>query len=179
MPLTLQIPKQEMYNEDSMEFIVVPETKLVLEHSLISISKWESIWHVPFIGNREITSEQAMSYIECMTINSPQNKLVYQCLNSEHMKLIDEYMQNPMTAQKFYNEKKGRQSEITSELVYYWMISMQIPIEFEKWHFNRLFTLIKLCGYKNKEPKKMSKAEALRKHKALNAQRKAKLHTRG
>lgn len=179
MPLTITIEKQEAYNEDTREFYQIPETKLVLEHSLISISKWESIWHVPFIGNKNITPEQAFSYIKCMTINTQPNEMVYNMLNQEHMKMIDEYMQNPMTAQKFYNEKKGRPGEITSELIYYWMIQLQIPIEFEKWHFNKLYTLIKLCGYKNKDPKKMSKSEALRQHKALNAQRKAKLHTRG
>lgn len=167
--------KQEFYHEDEFKGCV-----LNLEHSLISISKWESKWHVPFIGNDKKTEEQTLHYIKCMTINQGIPDRAYNYLSVENIKDISDYINDPMTATTVNTHSNTFSHEkVTSELIYYWMIALQIPSEFEKWHLNRLLKLIEVCNAKNTPPKKMGKNEIIARNKALNAARRAKYNSKG
>lgn len=178
MPLTITIPARDLWNEDTERFINVKETKLVLEHSLLSISKWEAKFKKPFLVEGALdTSEKVLYYLECMTI-TPQNPdpNVYLCLTQENMNEIMKYINDPMTATWFREDKKkSKQKDImTSEVIYWEMIALEIPIEFQKWHINRLMTLIRVCNAKN-NPEKMSKEDIAKENAAINAQRLAKM----
>ena len=179
--LKINIPETEFYNEKSETFITIKAQTLSLEHSLVSISKWESKWKKPFITDKERPLEEIRDYIRCMTLTQNVAPIVYDCLGMDIINEVVAYMDDPMTATTFSNNKKeGKNGEfITSELVYYWMTALQIPIECQKWHFNRLMTLIRIAGEKNQPPKKMSKSDILKHNKALNAQRRARMHTKG
>ena len=174
--LSINIAKTKLWDEINEEFILIDEQTIELEHSLVSLSKWESKWHKP-----EKTMEETLDYIKCMTVTPNVKPEVYICLTNEHMQAINEYIQNPMTATTFSNDKNSKKSReiITSELIYFWMISMQIPVEFENWHLNRLITLIRVCEIKNNPPKKMSGKEIRSRNAALNAARRQQLGTKG
>lgn len=183
--LEVVIPDQEYFDESTEQFVTVKGAKLSLEHSLISISKWEMKWHAPFLGDDQQSEEQVRDYIRCMTINSNVNPDIYKYIPSDIISQIEAYIRDPMTATWF---SKGGQSGphmrnrsvITNELVYSWMIECQIPFDpCEKWHFARLMTLIRVRQERSKEPKKMSKRDLAARNAALNAQRRAKLHTKG
>ncbi len=180
--LTLTIPKMEYFDEGKQEFVTIKEQTLELEHSLISVRKWESKWHKPFHSKEEKTVEETIDYIKCMTINSRNiDDAAYNALSMEHIKQINDYITNPMTA-TWFNEtdnKKFSRETITAELIYYWMIAFQIPSEYEKWHLNQLLTLIRVCNVKNQPPKKMSKSAIMRQNRALNEARKRKFNTTG
>lgn len=192
MPLTITIQPKELFDEANNRFINVKETTLVLEHSLISISKWEAKFKKPFLVEGALDSiEKVLYYIKCMTI-SPQNvdEVVYTCLSEDQVKEIVAYIEDPMTATWFAEDKmpeatkKRKRKEVqTSEVIYWQMIALQIPQGFEKWHLNRLLTLIRVCAAKNEEQygdkKKMSKGDLLKRNAALNAQRRAKLGSKG
>ena len=177
--LTITIPETEFYDEIRNEFKVVKEQKLVLEHSLVSLSKWESKWHKPFLGKEPKTNEETIDYIRCMTINSP-DPMVYNCINGNIIRLINQYIEDPMTATTIKNQQKRPGREIiTAEIIYYWMIALNIPFECQKWHLNKLLTLINVVNIKNKPSKKMSKKDIASKNASLNAARRQALHTRG
>lgn len=184
--LEIRVDGQELYDEKNNTFIKTPPTILQLEHSLISISKWEAKWHKPFIQSSDnMNRDEIIYYIKCMTI-SPGNVKdeVYLTLSQDNINSIIVYIKDPMTATWFKEEKqKSRSREIiTSELIYYWMIALQIPFECQKWHLNRLLTLIRVCNAKNEESSnkpKMGTRELMSRNAALNAQRRAKLHTKG
>ena len=178
--LTITVPASEIYNEAENEFIATNETVLRLEHSLVSISKWESKWKKPFLGKDKKTREEVTDYIKCMTLNSNISKNVYSALTQENLTAISKYINHPMTASSVTDtsKKKHKQEIITSELIYYWMVAYQIPFECEKWHINRLLMLIKICNAKN-NPSKMSKREIFAQNRALNAARRKALHTKG
>ena len=159
-----------------------PDTKTIqLEHSLISLSKWESKWCKPFLTKEPKTLEETIDYIKCMTITPNVSDEVYSHLTSDNVMQVNKYIDHPMTATTFPKSKKGVGSKeiITSEIIYYWMITLNIPSEYQKWHLNRLLTLIQVCNVKNEPAKKMSKSEILSRNRALNAARKQKLNTRG
>lgn len=180
--LEITIPAVEAYDEVKNEFItVIDEQTLRLEHSLVSLAKWESKWRKPFLSQQQRTFEETIDYVKCMTITQNVDPIVYQCLNNSHIKQINDYIENPMTATTFSNEQSGRSNgeRVTAELIYYWMIALNIPVEFQKWHLNRLLTLIKVCSIKNQPPKKMSRNEILSRNAALNAQRRQQLNTKG
>lgn len=179
--LELTIPKQEYFDEIHSEFITVPEQRLTLEHSLVSLSKWESKWNKPFLGREAKTVEESLDYIRCMTINKGVDPLVYRGITPELFNKVNDYISAPMTATWFAKEqtKGGPAETVTAELIYYWMIALHIPVQFEKWHLNRLLTLIKVCNVKNTPPKKMSRAELLKRNRALNASRKKSMNTKG
>ena len=184
--IVIHIPEQPdktMWDPKKEEFYDVKGTKAIdleLEHSLISISKWESKWHVPFISKEGHTEEQTLHYIKCMTINKNVPDSVYDHLTSKDVQEISDYINNPMTATTV-NNVGGKKSNdiITSELIYYWMTALQIPFECEKWHLNRLLKLVEVCNAKNQPPKKMSKNEIMERNRALNEARRAKYHTKG
>ena len=178
--LYIKVPPAELWDEANEVFISVKEQTLQLEHSLVSLSKWESKWCVPFFSKKEKTYEQTIDYIRCMTLTQNVKPEVYMCLTESNIDEINTYIEAPMTATTFYEEgNKTNRETITAELIYYWMIAMNIPFECQKWHINRLLTLIRVCSIKNQPPKKMSKGEALRRQAELNARRKQQLHTKG
>lgn len=179
--LNITIPATETFDEIKGEFVYTKEQTLQLEHSLLSISKWESKWCKPFLGKQEKTSEEIIDYIKCMTLNKTVSDEVYNCLTQSNINSINDYIGAPMTATSFsINERGSRNSEqITSELIYYWMIALNIPFECQKWHINRLLTLIRVCNIKNQPPKKMSKREIISRNAALNAARRQQLNTKG
>ena len=178
--LEIIIPGREHYDETSMEFIQTQDKCLRLEHSLVSISKWESKWNKPFLSNSEMTVEELIDYIRCMTITPNVDDDVYKRVTEQNIREINEYIDSPMTATTFNNTNNTPSREIiTSEIIYYWMITFNIPFECEKWHLNRLLTLIKVCNVKNNPPKKMGKQELLNRNKMLNAERKKRLNTSG
>lgn len=171
----------EGWNEKTQEF-VEPQTKeLQLEHSLISISKWESRWHKAFLSKADKTDEELMDYIKCMTLTQNVDSNVYDCISSDNVKQIRAYIEDPMSATVVPKQTaKGVSHEVvTSELIYYWMISLNIPQEYQKWHLNRLLKLIEVCNFKNSPPKKRSKADIMRSNAALNAARRKQLGTKG
>ena len=180
--LQLVIPLgPEIFDDEKQEFIS-PETKtLQLEHSLVSLSKWESKWCKPFFSKEEKTPEETIDYIKCMTVTQNVKDEVYSYLTRENIMQINKYIEAPMTATTFSKNRKsgGSKEIITSELIYCWMIQLNIPSEYQKWHLNRLLTLIQVCNVKNEPAKKMSNKEIMSRNRALNAARKKKLNTRG
>lgn len=187
--LELKIESQEFFNETISEFIELPAVTLKLEHSLLSISKWESRNHKRFIENTKNkksnkTVEEMRDYIRCMTLNHDVPDIIYSCLTAEHFDRINEYIGDSMSATTFVdnsnqNGPKKSNEAVSSELVYYWMTVFNIPFECEKWHFNRLMTLIQICSIKNKPSKKMSKGSVMKQNAALNAARRKATNTRG
>lgn len=171
----------ESWDEEKEEFITPKYQVLQLEHSLVSLSKWESKWCKPFFDRKEKSVEETLDYIKCMTITQNVNPEVYNNLTQENINAINKYIEAPMTATTFSDNHKGSGSReiVTSELVYYWMVALNIPFECQKWHLNRLLTLIRVCNVKNQPPKKMSRREALSRNHALNAARRKQLNTRG
>ena len=179
--LSITVPERENYDEEKNEFIKIPRTNLKLEHSLVSISKWEAKYKVPFISNKyQKTQEQIMDYIKFMTITQNVDDSVYLGLTTENIKEISEYIEDPMTASWVNDDKKGHNNEaITSELIYWWMTALQIPWEAQKWHLNRLLMLIRIGNIKNQPPEKLSKSQILSRNRALNEARKKKFNTKG
>lgn len=182
--LELKIESQECFDESKLEFVYVPAMTLKLEHSLLSISKWESKTHKRFLDKtKDKTANDMVEYIKCMTLNHPVQDIVYSSLTSDHMKQIDDYISDSMSATTFVDkngQRRGSSGEaISSELIYYWMTAFNIPFECEKWHFNRLMTLINICSIKNKPAKKMSKGSVMKQNAALNAARREASHSRG
>lgn len=180
--LTVQVKTAENYNEETEEF-VTEEYQLDLEHSLVSLSKWESKYEKPFLDNSERTPEEIMDYIKSMAISESVPDAVFESLSTENFARINEYIAAKQTATWFNDdgEKNNQKAaeKITSELVYYWMISYNIPMECEHWHLNRLFTLIRVFNVKNSKPKKMSAGERARRNRELNEKRKQQLKTKG
>lgn len=179
--LQITIPAREQWDEINQVFINTKEQTLMLEHSLVSLSKWESKWCKPFLTNKEKPYEEIIDYVKCMTITQGVDPLVYNNLTKENIKEITDYIAAPMTATWFREDKNApRNSEqVTSELIYYWMISLNIPFECQKWHLNRLLTLIKVCNVKNTPPKKRSARDTIASYAALNAQRRKMLGSAG
>lgn len=187
LSITIPASKSEYWDEKNEEFIYRENGKeqtLELEHSLVSLSKWESKWHKSFLHCLEkdkLTFDEIIYYVKCMTLNRNVDDKVYKCLTKENIKDINDYINNPMTATTINEPKSGTKGReiITSELIYYWMISSSIPFECEKWHLNRLLTLIRVCNVKNQPAKKMSSREIMSRNRALNEARKKQLNSKG
>jgi hypothetical protein len=179
--LTIVVGATDVYDESADKFNTQGGVELQLEHSLVSLSKWESEFEKPFLGKNEKTTEEVLAYISYMilTPNPPGDFL--QRVSKENLEAINTYIDRKMTATWFSDQPgaPGSREVITSELVYYWMTVFQIPFECENWHLNRLFTLIRICNIKQSKPKKMSRAEVAARNRELNAQRKAQLDTTG
>lgn len=179
--LTIVVPGDEIFDEQSQEFSTRNDVTLKLEHSLISLSKWESKYEKPFLGQDEKTNEDVLGYIKCMTLTPNVLEEVYNHLSASNILEINNYIDAKMTA-TWFNDGPGAPKSrdvITAELIYYWMITFQIPFECEKWHLNRLFTLIRICNIKQAKPKKMSRSEVAARNRELNAQRRAQLGSQG
>lgn len=182
--LRIVVPGQEFWDEKTEEFLYFKEQTLELEHSLLSISKWESKWHKSFLSSRDKTDEETIDYVRCMTITKNVDPDVYYRLTDENIRAINDYIDDPMTATVISDvleegSSKHSRDVVTSELIYYWMIAFNIPVEFEKWHISRLLTLIRVCEIKNAPPKKMSKKAIMSRNKALNEARRRKLGSKG
>lgn len=178
--ITIVVPARELFNDDTQEFLTTKEQVLQLEHSLVSLSKWEARWNKPFLSKTEKTREETIDYIRCMTITQNVNPIVYSCLSDDNIQTINDYIQAPMTATTFSDHNNTTSREIiTSELIYYWMVSLNIPMECQKWHLNRLLTLVRVCNVKNTPPKKMSRNEIMSRNASLNAARRKKLNSKG
>lgn len=179
--LSITIPATELWDEQKQEFVNLKEQTLQLEHSLVSLKKWESKWHKPFLSKDKKTDEEVLDYIKCMTITQNVDPIVYKCLTLDNVNRIEEYIQNPMTATTFSDDKSSKLNReiITAEIVYYWMVALQIPPEYQKWHLNQLLTLIRVCNIKNSPPKKRSKKEIMSQNAALNAARRKRLNSKG
>ena len=180
--LSITIPYTELWDEGKQKFRYVEEQTLELEHSLVSLSKWESKWHKSFFAKQEKTYEETIDYIKCMTLTPNVKSDVYLCLTNKHMEEIHNYLEDPMTATTFSDNRNSKASKeiITSELIYYWMIALQIPPEYQHWHINRLITLIRVCEIKNAPPgKKKSMRDIMAQNAALNKARRAQMNSKG
>lgn len=179
--LKITIPAVELWDEEKEEFINIQARTLQLEHSLVAISKWESKWCKPFLSKEEKTYEETIDYIRCMTITQNVPPETYYGLTDENVKQVQEYIAAPMTATWISEEPKGKTSseQTTSELIYYWMIALNIPDRYEKWHLNRLLMLIRICNIKNQPPKKRGRQQTARDYAALNKARRARLNSKG
>lgn len=194
--LKLTVAGEQSWNPRTEEFEYTKPVELRLEHSLLSLAKWESKWHVPFLtSSGNMTREQQLDYIRCMTVTQGTDPAVYRKLTREQMTAINEYMDDPMTATWFAGEPKPNEPKdkrtarpkrrpprgetTTAEVLYAQMFALGIPKECEKWHLNRLLTLIRVGQEMNAPQKKMTPGERMSQQRALNAQRKAKMHTRG
>ena len=183
LKITIPASEDEKWDSNKEEFVystIAKEQTLCLEHSLVSLSKWESKYCKPFLYS-EKTNEEFLDYIKCMTLTHNVPDDVYDRLTTENIEAISEYVNAPMTATTFSQDKNKRPGReiVTSELIYYWMISLNIPVEFEKWHINRLITLIRVCEIKNTPPKKRSRREIMNQNAALNAARRKRLNSKG
>lgn len=180
--LRITVPiSAEGWDEKKEEF-VKPEVQILqLEHSLVSLSKWESKWCKPFLSSTEKTSEETIDYIKCMTLTQNVDPEVYNHLTAKNIEDINQYIYAPMTATTFSDNKNSKANKeiVTAELIYYWMIALNIPFECQKWHLNRLLTLVRVCNVKNTPPKKMSKRDVMSRNAALNAARRKQLNTNG
>lgn len=179
--LQITIPATELWDENKQEFIYTKEQTLQLEHSLVSLSKWESKWHKAFLTKEVKTREETLDYIKCMTITQNVKPETYNYISDRLIDQINSYIENPMTATVISKTKNGgpNREVVTSELIYYWMISLNIPSEYQKWHLNRLLTLIEVCNIKNTPPKKMGKKALMSRNASLNAARRKQLNTNG
>ena len=187
--LKITISAEEDWDETKEEFLpAMAPVNLSLEHSLISLSKWESKWKKPYLSS-ELNKEETIDYIRCMCVNQNVDPKIFDRISDYNIKKVADYIADPMTATWFTDDKmktntphrngRMRGEIITAEIIYYWMISANIPVEFEKWHLNRLLTLIRVIGEKNNPPKKMSQSDIARRYAQLNAKRKAKYGTKG
>ena len=178
--LQITVPAGTLWDERIEEFVSTKEQTLQLEHSLVSLSKWESKWHKPFLSDKEKTFEETIDYIRCMTITQNVKPEVYLFLTKENVDQIYEYINDPMTATTFNDlDNTFNREVITAEIVYYWMISLNIPIEFQKWHLNKLITLIKVISLKNAPKKKISKQAYMEQMSRLNDARRKEWNTKG
>ena len=178
--LKIVVPEREYFDENTQEFVPVKQQELILEHSLISISKWEAKWHKPFLAEDKKQDDEFLDYIRCMTLNNVDENIYYSLTHSNINDILD-YIDDSHTATTFSDPKAMEKSKeiITSEIIYYWMILNEIPFECQKWHINRLLTLIKVCSLKNAPSKKMSKNDILSQNMSLNKMRRAMLHSKG
>ena len=180
--LLLTIPiSPEGWDPVKEEFIEPKTQVLRLEHSLVSLSKWESKWCKPFLSRGEMTDEETLDYIKFMTLSKNVDPEVYDHLTSTNIRQIKAYIDAPMTATTFKEDRKSKRNNeiVTAELIYYWMISLNIPFECQKWHLNKLLTLIRVCNAKNQPPKKTKASDTLNQYAAINAARRKKYNTTG
>lgn len=179
--LKLIIEGDESFNDKTQTFETVNDVVLELEHSLISLSKWESKYQKPFLSTGEKSAEEIFGYIKDMVITPNVDlDVLYKC-TQENIDEIQQYIDSSQSATTFGSmpERRGPGEVITSELIYYWMVSFNIPFDCQYWHLNRLFSLIRICNIKNSKSRKMSRNEIAQRNRDLNAKRKAELNTSG
>lgn len=179
--LTIRVAPTELFDESKQEFVKRGGTVLALEHSLVSLSKWEQIFEKPFLAKEAKTAEEVIEYVRCMCLTPGITPDIFHRLSEENLEEINAHINAKMTA-TWFSETPGAPKTnevVTSELIYYWMTVFNIPFECERWHLNRLFTLIRICNVKSAKPKKMSRTAIAERNRQLNAQRKSQLGTTG
>lgn len=179
--LQITVPAREFFDEQTETFITTKECTLNLEHSLLSISKWESKWCKPFLSKDKTdirTEEEMLDYIKCMTLNKNVPDIVFNSLTRDNIIAINNYIENPSTATTVKTKPGGGREIVTSELIYYWMVAYQIPFECEKWHINRLITLVRVCQAMNTKNEKTGRPDLIARKK-LNEARRAAAHSKG
>lgn len=179
--LTITIGGIEQYDEINNEFTTSKVHTLTLEHSLVSLSKWESFYCKPFLTKKGKSYEETVYYVRCMTLTQNVNEEAYSNIDDTIISQVNEYIDAPMTATTFSktNKQTPNRETVTAEIIYYWMIALSIPLECQKWHLNRLLTLISVCNIKNQPPKKLNKKAILNQNAQLNAARRAQYNTKG
>ena len=179
--LRITVPAQEMWDEVNEQFVYGDEVTLELEHSLVSLSKWESKHHKAFLTKKEKTAEENLDYIKCMTLTEDVPDDVYARLTQENIDQIVAYIEDPMSATYYFDDKKQSPSRdvMTAEYIYFCMFANNIPLDFENRHLNQLIAIIKMCAVKSSPPKKMSKSDIVNRHRQINAANRAKYHTKG
>ena len=181
MPITIHIPSTELWDPVKEEFIQIKEQNIVMEHSLLSVDKWESKWKKSYLSSENKTALETLDYLRCMTITKNVSPYVYYAIPAEEINRINTYISDPMTATTFSDkEERGRKRDIiTSEILYWQMTQLSIPMEWEKRHLNKLLTLIRVAAIKSQVPKQMSKADIAKQNRALNAARRKRSGSRG
>lgn len=179
--LEIIVPENEFYDVQQNRFIFVPACTLTLEHSLISIAKWESKWHIPYLTDKKKTVEQEMDYIRCMIVTPIKDLQILSSFTKQNIRDIRAYIEDPMTATTFSKSTQPASKRvITAEVLYSRMFASNIPMECQKWHLNRLVTLLKACDIlNNSNPSKMSKQQTIAYNARQNAMRRAKHNTKG
>lgn len=181
--LNLVIPPREFFDNETNQFFYSKEYKLQLEHSLISVKKWESKWKKSFIDTMEKTPEEMLDYIRMMTLTPNPDPKAYQYLTKKNIEEIKEYIEDPMTATTFGKElgakMGGKKRKVTSEVIYSWMFTLGIPMECQKWHLNQLMTMIRVMAIKNGKKPKPNQKEAVRDWAKLNKERRERYNTKG
>lgn len=182
MSIEITVPATELWDPLKEEFVPIKEQKLLLEHSLLSIHKWEAKWKKSYLNSEDKSSMETLDYLRCMTLTKNVNPYVYYAIPQNELLRIKRYIEDPMTATTFTDREEGRSRRrdiITAEIIYWEMDQLNIPIEWEKRHLNQLLALIKVSAIKSNPPKKMRPGEIARQNKSLNAARRAKHHTKG
>lgn len=186
MMLSVEIPSRQVFvdkPDGTTEIEPIPGAKIQLEHSLISLRKWESIWHKPFLAKQEKSLDEMISYIQCMTITTGVDPKVYRYLPKETVEEICKYLEDPKTAATFNDKLIGAQKRsnevVTAETIYWWMISLNIPVEFQKWNLSQLLALIKFVNAKNAPKQKMSANAAAQMRHEANMRNRALYNTKG
>lgn len=179
--LELTVKGRELFDEINGIFIYTRDQTIKLEHSLVSLSKWESKWKKPFLTKNEKTDEEIIDYLRCMTITQNVDPMMYKMLTAEDIRKVVEYIDDPMTATRITSHASGRVKDriLTSELIYCYMIQLGIPFECQKWHLNRLIKLIEVCSIEGQPGKKMSRNDVFSQNRSLNAARRAAMHSKG
>jgi hypothetical protein len=179
--LKLFVAGTEYFDDETQTFETVGGVEIELEHSLLSVSKWESKFQKPFLSRTQRTREEVLAYVEAMIVTPDYPLDIIGRLDQDNLEAINKHIESKESATTFGSmpERPGRGEVITAELVYYWMVAFNIPFECERWHLNRLFALIRICNIKNSKPTKMSRHEVLARNRELNAKRKAEFNTRG
>ena len=181
MSITIKVPETELWDPVKEQFVNIKEQTLLMEHSLLSVDKWESRWKKSYLSSENKSPIEVIDYLKCMTITKNVDPYAYYAIPASEIKRINDYISDPMTATTFNdrNEKRGRREVITSEIIYWQMTQLNIPMEWEKRHLNKLLTLIRVAAIKSQAPQKMSKADIARQNKALNAARRKRNGSRG
>lgn len=179
--LVINLLGQELFNEETQEFSTTENVVLELEHSLISLSKWESKFQKPFLTTTNKSRDEILGYVEAMILNPTYPKDLWTRFSQGNLDDINTYIESSQSATTFGTmpDRRGRGETITSELIYYWLVAFNIPFECERWHLNRLFALIRICNLKNGKQKRMSKSEIAQRNRELNMQRRAQFGTSG
>lgn len=179
--LTIQVPTDEAYDQENGKFVPSGYVTLELEHSLVSLSKWESKFEKPFLGTDEKTTEETLWYVKAMTLTPNVPDAIYTKMNKENIDAVSDYINAKMTATTITDLSPQRRGQeiITAEIIYYWMVALQIPFECQFWHLNRLITLVRVINLKNAPSKNMDRRSAAQQQRALNEQRRAAMKARG